>query len=333
MTIDNPKPFPDPQQAALEWLVRLTSGEKTQKDQQEFEAWIKADPSHRQAYEEVQSIWKESGQLSYDTRTGHVTVSEPKRTSRRTRRSKARSSWRQPLLIGTFTLASSLLILWLSGWHWWVISDYSTSKQRQTIRLSGVVEITLDAQTAIDIHDLPGKTQVVLHKGAAWFKVTSPPDQHVVQVLTDRVSVTSLGTEFLVEKRPNHHFIAVTEHAVEIVSRTSKQQMINLEEGYGVTVEENSSLPWNEPEIASSNVGSWRQGRLVMEDASLKTVIERINDYHPGMLLITDNNLLYTKVSGVFDIDNPDNALTSLTLILPIKIERISPYLVLISKA
>lgn len=332
MNPDSPKHNSDPEEAALKWLIRLTSGETTTQEKQDFDAWIKANPAHRQAFENIQKLWDDTKQLTYDPKTSQVKVKRhprgtPKRRSRRTR-----GDWSPSVMVGAAAMAVCLVSVWWTGWHWWMISDYSTNEQPQTVHISDSVEITLDAQTAIDINRLPGKTQVTLRSGAAWFKVTAQPEEHV-EVLTDQISVRSLGTEFLVEHRSPQEFVAVTEHAVEVASRSSPAQRTRLQEGYGISPNAASARLWKKTAIDPAVIGAWRHGRLIFENAPLQKVIERLDDYHPGMLLITDNSLLYQKVSGVFDIDHPERALASLQLAFPVTIRQISPYLVLISKA
>ncbi len=321
----------DSDQAALEWLIRLTSGKTSSQEQQAFDNWVAADPAHRQSYENILKVWKETEQLGYDQKTGRVTVPHNPRYIKRRKRS--RGNWQTPALAATSVLATCLFVMWWTGWHWLLISDYTTDELRQTVHLSHGVTMTLDAQTVLDINELPGKTQVRLRSGAAWFKVENTIDEHLVQIITDHIAVTSLGTEFLVEQRVSHQFVAVTEHAVELASRSFPSQHTRLEEGHGISLDAGSTAPWRERPIDPAVIGAWRHGRLVFENASLQHVIQRLDDYHPGILLITDNTLRYQKVSGVFDIDHPDQALASLQLTFSLKIRRISPYLVLVSKS
>ncbi len=323
----------DSDQAALEWLIRLTSGKSTSQEQEAFDNWIAADPAHRHSYENILKVWKETEQLGYDQKTGRVTIPNHPPNTKRRKRKRSRNNWQAPVLVTTSILATCLLGIWWMGWHWLFISDYTTHELRQTVHLSDGVTMTLDAQTVLDINELPGQTQVTLRSGAAWFKVDKTIAEHTVQVLTDELSVTSLGTEFLVEHRGPRQFVAVTEHAVELTSRSTPSQHTRLEEGYGISLDAESTVPWREMPIDPAAIGAWRHGRLIFENVSLQQVIQRLDDYHPGILLITDNILRYQKVSGVFDIEHPNQALASLKAAFPLTIRRLSPYLVLLSRA
>ncbi len=333
MNQDNPKHSPDPEQAALKWLIRLTSGETTTQEKQDFDAWLHTNPAHRQAFENIQRLWDDTTRLNYNPKTSHVNVPDQPKIIQKTRSRKPRGTWSKPVLVGIATMAACLVLVWWSGWHWWMISDYTTSEHRQTVSLSDGLQITLDAQTALDINSFPGKTLVTLRAGAAWFKVFAQPEGHVVRVLTDQISVTSLGTEFLVEQHSSYQYVAVTEHAVELTSRASPSLSTQLQEGYGISLDAASTLPWEKTVVDPAIIGAWRNGRLIFENAPLQHVIQRLDDYYPGLLLITDNTLLHQKVSGVFDIDHPERALASLQLAFPLTIRRVSTYLVLISQA
>ncbi|GJL56694.1 MAG: inner membrane sensor for iron transport [Nitrospirales bacterium] len=318
----------------MRWHIRLTSGEVTDQEQREFEDWVTANPAHRQAYVGIQKLWQETGQLTYDRHTRHIMVSERPQAKRRRpkRRKRSQRGWTGSAVAGTALLAACLTVIWWNGWHRQIVSDYATDEERQTVHLSADVQMTLDAQTTVDIERQQGHTFVTLQSGAAWFTVRTKPEEHAVHVLTDQVTVTSLGTEFLVEHTSNHQFVAVTEHAVTVASRSAVQHTNRLDEGYGLTIEDRSPESWTKTPIDPATIGTWRHGRLIFENVPLQKVVERLDDYHPGMLLITDNSLLYQKVSGVFDIEHPDRALASLQLAFPVTLRRLSSYVVLISK-
>ena len=48
---------------AAAWLLRLQSADCTDRDRNEFEAWLRADESHAQEYEALREVWELTGEL------------------------------------------------------------------------------------------------------------------------------------------------------------------------------------------------------------------------------------------------------------------------------
>lgn len=64
---------------------------------------------------------------------------------------------------------------------------------------------------------------------------------------------------------------------------------------------------------------AWQRGRLIFESAPLGTVIEEINRYRPGRIMLFSSGLSGHPVSGVFDLDRLDFAIATIEHTLPVK--------------
>ena len=58
---------------------------------------------------------------------------------------------------------------------------------------------------------------------------------------------------------------------------------------------------------------SWQRGLLVFDRVPLAQVIEELNRYRQGRILLTNAQLGQRQVSGVFRLDSLDDALATLT--------------------
>ena len=67
--------------------------------------------------------------------------------------------------------------------------------------------------------------------------------------------------------------------------------------------------------------GVWEDGLLEVHDQPLGEIIEALRPYRRGVLRIS-NDAAALRVSGVFPLDNSDQALRSLQEVLPIKVEQ-----------
>src|SRR3546814_3774337 len=61
--------------------------------------------------------------------------------------------------------------------------------------------------------------------------------------------------------------------------------------------------------IAISSIGSWRRGRLMIEDVPLSEGIDQLRRYYSGAIVLTSSELGDRRVTGVFDVDDPEEAL------------------------
>ena len=82
--------------------------------------------------------------------------------------------------------------------------------------------------------------------------------------------------------------------------------------------------------VDTQKATAWRRGKLVFESTPLKTVIEEINRYHPGVVRLVGTEHAQLPVSGVFDLQQLDRLLGVIEHTLAVKSTRIGEQLVLI---
>ncbi len=52
---------------------------------------------------------------------------------------------------------------------------------------------------------------------------------------------------------------------------------------------------------------AWQRGLLIIRDRPLSEVVEEVNRYRPGLILITNSDLARRVVNGTFQIDKLSN--------------------------
>jgi transmembrane sensor len=75
-------------------------------------------------------------------------------------------------------------------------------------------------------------------------------------------------------------------------------------------------------EAVASEVSAWTEGMLVFRRAPLREVVEEINRYRRGKVLLGESALARAPVSGRFRIDDPDAALEQLRLTMSLDLRR-----------
>ena len=74
---------------------------------------------------------------------------------------------------------------------------------------------------------------------------------------------------------------------------------------------------------------AWRRGRLVMNFVTLKQVVAEINRYQRGQVVLQGDTLANKEINVAIDLDNIDAWLDALKDLLPIRIQRAGPFVLL----
>ena len=77
---------------------------------------------------------------------------------------------------------------------------------------------------------------------------------------------------------------------------------------------------------------AWRRDRIVFEDETLAAVVEDLERYRPGRILLGGERVADLKVTAVFDLTRPEHALDILAETLALRIRRLAG-LALITRA
>ncbi len=83
--------------------------------------------------------------------------------------------------------------------------------------------------------------------------------------------------------------------------------------------------------VAPEDVASWRDGRLVVHDMPLRTVVEELGRYQSGMIVFQDAAMAERRVNGVFNLRRPVEALTAAVDTQDGRIRSVTPYFMLVS--
>lgn len=315
--------------AAVEWIVRLTSGEATAEDRKAAESWQQTSPAHRQAFEKANRLWlgmealQNTAQSLCKSGEIHPTSSPLRKKSSPAKRFPPRKK-RMPAGPIAATLAALSLLYILYSDPNQVIRrltvDYSTGTGKQiTQPLSDGSVVHLNTQAALNIAYFDNLRHVELLTGEAAFQVAKDPLRPFI-VDTHMGTIRAIGTEFIVHK--NHDSIRVTVidgivevspapnlHASASPWHLTAGQHITFGSALGI-----SSVTSVDLRIATA----WRRGNLIFEAAPLIQVVEEINRYRPGYIIVLTDSLRDHRVNGVFHLDRLDTAVATIERTLPI---------------
>ncbi len=307
---------------AVFWQAQLREADQDSRERHklraEFNAWLLADPLHRQAFVEMESLW---GALE-------APVAEVLAESPQSR--KVRTHW-LPQLATAACLALALLmgVGWQQDWVTEWQSDHTTGVgEQKPFTLEDGSRIILSAQSAVSVDFSKNQRRVQILKGEAWFDVYSDTARPFI-VETGKGTVEVTGTRFNVRLEKSGALVSLDEGRVQLRPRPSlKHSAVALEPGEQARVTQTGVTA---PETFDRTaVTAWQRGQFVFYSEPLSEVVKTLNRYRSGQILITDDQLNSLKVSGVFSIEHPDKALEVISNTLPVEQTRLTDYLVLL---
>ncbi|NMY02020.1 FecR family protein [Pseudomonas sp. WS 5059] len=294
------------QRTAHAWVIRLTSGSVQPSDVAAARAWCEQAPEHQQAFVEARRMWSLSAHLAQPAASA---------------RPSARRLWAMGIAA---SLVLGLGVTWAQRMA--LDADYytGTGERRQVVLADGS-QITLNANSAVDVKFTDDGRRITLRKGEAVFDV-KPDPQRPFSVQAGALSATALGTIYAVRRDAEHVDVTVRRGRVAVTGEPDKVTL-----GAGETVGGRADGLGAKQRVDVDTMLAWEQGRLVFELTPLAQVLEQLERYRPGIIVLRDSRLGALKVSGTFQLNDLDEGLTTLENVFALKIERYTDYLLVIS--
>lgn len=307
-------------EAAALLLRRQEAGEDPALEA-EIAQWAALSPDHARAWAVACTFWGQLGEIGAD----HP-VFKPDRERGNIRLLRSVSLRRRGLWVGGLMAACVVGAMAWPEIRLQIISDYHTGAgQTQTITLEDGSSVHLDARSAIRIADR-GR-HVTLVGGRAFFDVVHD-EAAPFTVIADEMRVVDVGTQFDVSLRTDAIGVALAEGIVDVTYPEGTTRMAQA--GQSLTYDRVRQQASLETGVAG-NIATWREGRLLVEDASVAEAVDQIRPYYKGMIVLTNTRLASKRITGVFDVRDPVKALRTMANPHDGRIVRVSPWLVVIS--
>lgn len=296
----------------------MRSGEATAAEVADFQCWIAAAADNRREYDALEALWGDLDQVGDPRRVAaggaaSVPASRPMMS-------------RRGLFLGAAGVAAAVVALGVPDWFDGAIRT-GVGEQRQ-LTLADGSRVELDADSALSLQFTPQARRLTLQRGRAFFDVAPDPARAFSVTAAGGVT-TATGTQFSVHLWSNEVTVAVSESAVSI--RAGAAALAQLRAGEAVSYD--ASGIGETEQVSDAQASAWRRGKLIFEDRPLRQVIADVNRYRPGTIMVTDSTLLRLRVSGIFDIRQPDGVLEAITRSLPVRSMALTRYLVLLYPA
>ena len=307
---------------AVDWLVRINAAPHDTAARAGLDAWLASSEANRRAYRSVERVWTLSGNsLSVAPSSSHEVVDLSR--VRRTRR-----AWG----LAAAGLAACVALWFFPSLKLHLQADHLTGvAELRELTLEDGSVVHLDAASAIAVRYDKGRREVELLAGQAFFKVVSARDRPFV-VTAGNVAVTVKGTAFDVGSFRDGVSVAVQSGTVEVlVSGGERNVLSTLLRGERMVVDRQGAFARSQ--VSPEDVASWREHRLVVDGATLGEVVDELGRHHRGVIVVSDRSLADRRITGVFDLRRPVEALQTVARTQHGSVLEISPYLTIVSSS
>ena len=313
---------------AMDWLLRLQDAPSDPVIASAFDSWLRASADHQKAWGLAVKTWRLMGQVppAYEHIWGETD------DDARTPQIRARKPWRS---VAVFTLAAAACVVAFLAYPAILMrlqADYVTANAAtRTITLSDGSTVDLGANSALKADISESRRHVTLLAGEAFFDVTHDPSRPFV-VDAGGMEVSVVGTAFNVRMSSSDMSVELARGAVSVFydqpgspadMRLAPGEMVEVDRASGGMVKSH---------IAPEDIAAWRGGRLFVNDATIGSVVEQIQRYHPAWISIPDGALAEHRVTGLYDLRDPDRALRALVQPYGGTVREISPYVRVLSR-
>ncbi|WP_438751657.1 FecR family protein [Pararhizobium sp. O133] len=307
MTQDNHIP-PAILEEAMDWFLDLKARPDCRQTEQGFQEWLSRSPTHGRAWEQALKTWTLLGEVPpvYE----HVWRREPAATvvSLRSRR-----PWKRWTAGAITALAASAIVL-LAGPSLLIRlrADHMTqTAESRTVKLEDGTVIEMAGDSAIATEITASVRRVTLLSGEAFFDVAHDASRPFT-VDAGGVAVAVLGTAFDVQMANDTTTVELARGVVAIsYAGPEHRENFELAPGEMAAVDRRTGDVIRDT-IAPEDIAAWRGGKLFVNDVSVAAAVERLQRYHPAWISIPDPALAARRVTGLYDLKNPDQALAAL---------------------
>lgn len=309
-------------EAASRWHARLREPDADAQTHEAFQEWLAADPRHFEAYEQAERLWAAMGSGPAGRRDDAAIAvliegAVPRRRA------------------GRNILAGLLVGLCLLGAEWVrrgglddLRADHIAAVgEHRTIELADGSVIELNTDTALAVALEPGERRIRLFRGEAFFAV-APDAERPFVVTTAEGEVRVTGTRFNVRMRDDVTEVGLAEGSVSLTAAARPGASLRLAPGEEGVLTPTGLGPVRPFEADAAT--AWRRGQMVFFRAPLGELIDELNRYQRGRIVILSERVRALPVTGVFDTRDPASVIDMIEATLGITSLRLTSALIIL---
>ncbi|AFK55980.1 FecR family protein [Tistrella mobilis] len=293
----------DDRAAAMRWFLLLNEEPVAAEDRAAFARWLAGGEGRVAAYARAEELWDRFGAV------------KPAWQRMQTRRRVGR---RAVLTGGVALMAGAAASQLVAPGRLLADETTGTGERRQLVLADGS-RVELGGRSALSTRLDGSRRLVTLEAGEAWFRPAADPRPFVLRTGQGLMTATA-GAAFDVKRRGGVTIAAALEGGLRL--HPAAGAPVDLAAGHRSAFDDRAAgapRPCRAQEVLA-----WRRDRIVFEDETLAAVVEDLDRYRPGRILLGGDRVAGLKVTAVFDLTRPDQALDILAETLDLRIRRLA---------
>lgn len=285
---------------AIAWVVRLRSGEATQADLAAIREWRLQSDDHEEAFRQAARLWR-------DLKTAADGIVEHRQREHSALSSLHPTRWsptRRIFIGGAIAASAAAYMISDPPMQLWpslneLAADYRTGKgERREVALAQGVSVTLNTLTSITLLRADdGDPQFELIAGEAAITVKRSMSRPlVVQALGSRLVAN--GASFNARCLDRQLSVTCLEGQLDV---ERERDLVQLRAGQQIASAPNSGISVATA-VDLADVIAWQHNLLIVRDRPLVEVVDEVNRYRPGRIVVTNTSLGRRLVNGTFHL-------------------------------
>jgi transmembrane sensor len=315
---------------AVRWLSLMSSGRATEADAEALKQWCRAHPAHEAAYAKAALVWDMLTPVAQRARTTRAATLDETAPSARARHGLGRRGFLGAALAASAGVAGYLALrppfgLWPSLAELGADVRTSTGEQRR-IAVADGIGVDLNTRSSLSVRGAAdGDRRIELISGEAIVAAgPAPADACIVIAGGGRI----LARNAKVDVRYDGADVRVTcitgsvrvERGSQDVTVAAQEQVVYGDRGIsGVGA------------VDAATVTAWQQGLLVFRRRPLSRVLEEVNRYRPGQIILLNQELGQRLIDARFRLDHLENVIVYLQQAFDARITELPGGIVLVS--
>lgn len=203
-------------------------------------------------------------------------------------------------------------------------SDFATGKaERRTVALARGLEVTLDAQTEVDVTRTASGHHIELLGGRAEIEAALGQTS-TLTLRAGKGTMSARNARYDVRLDDGEACVSCLGGSVEFAYA---EKRLSLGSGQQVRYDDGKLQPVSQ--VDPDMISSWRKGLLVFHQAPLSEVVREVNRYRHGRIVLARSVTGSHPVSGVFHIDRMDQAVAQIEQITGARAVSVGDYVLL----
>jgi transmembrane sensor len=310
---------------AIAWLTRVTDEAATQRDHEALRRWQARSDQHARAFAKASRIWQAMpSAIERLVQAGDVL---PGTTSSRAVHAVSRRA-----LVGGLATAAAAgflvvrppLDLWPSFFE--LVADYRTGTgQQRRFTIAAAASVEMNTKTSIALRPTTADTECLELVSGEAIIGTAAGAAKPIQVIAADGLTTADAADFDVRCNGARTIVTCISGSVRVEHRdlsVTLRQKQQVSYGAGGM----SSVTAVDPAV----VTSWRDGFLMFRKEPLVNVIDEVNRYRPGRIVLLDRDLGQGLVTARFKLDRLDDVVAQVREVFGAKVRTLPGGIVLI---